>query len=530
MKEKTSRKNTTHRKDSRFAGQQLLLAFFSLLKTARIHKDNNIILIKNLKKFRIALNYLFQRNTKLEFRIIAGFFYMNGEKLHYQQKLTTHFKNIIVFFVEHWIDGLSLYPEIQSATDKHILSFVRIIHHSIIHENPNEWIKNKLDSPVYEWVEIIDGLQTDSLTAFLGDEIRRPKSLPDEEQTLFHRFESKHKSAKKKTSSTFTKKNKEQNRRKATAIYSNIMLALNDVSKTFSTRRQTGIGQSVRLVQGMVNMIMNDDYVLLGLSTLRNYDDYTYTHSVNVAILSIHLGHRIGLSRYSLERLGLGALFHDLGKIDLPLDILNKPGRLDNKEYAELKKHPMNSVSRIVRLRTTANKKAKIITAPFEHHLKYNLSGYPQTSRKRPLSLFGSIVAIADNYDAVTSPRIYRKSAISPDRALGTMCNQAGKDFDPILLKVFIDMLGIYPVGTIIKLNTGEIGIVTGYNSRAEEEEKWLRIILLLPDPKGGFRKGDSLNIGSYSEENCDYPKKVIGSYHPSEFGIQPAEFFYPVN
>lgn len=511
----------------RFAGQQFLLTFFHLIKTAKVHQDNNSILIRTLFNFRIAIKHLFKDQNKVEFIVHEGLFYLNGQKLNYQNKMAVHIRNFGIFFEEHWIDGICLYPEIMSATNETILSLVRAINSSIKHENPNEWLTNTLSDPDHEWVEIIDSSQTESITAFIGDEIRRP--TPTKEDTSAQSTDDKKKkpSKKERERQAPSKELEETVKKKAMVIYGNAMGALREISQVLSSKKETGIGQSVRLVQGMVNMIIQDDYVLLGLSTLRDYDDYTFIHSVNVSILSIHLGHRIGLSRLSLEQLGLGALFHDLGKIDIATEILNKPGELSGQEFTELKKHSINSVGRIIRLRTASEKKAKIITAPFEHHLKYNLTGYPQTPRKRPLSLFGRIVAIADTYDAITSPRIYRKATLSPDRALGLMCKGAGKDFDPILLKVFINMMGVYPIGTVLKLKTGKFGITAGYTSDEDESEKILHLLLLKPLPDGGYEKGELIDFGTFNQETGQYSEEILGSFHPSEFGIQPAEFFY---
>ena len=159
--DKTISKKTTNHSVDRFAGQQFLLAFFSLLKTARIHQDNNNILIKKLATFRVVIKHLFRGKTKVEFLVLEGSFYVDGEKLHYQHRMATQIKDLVVFFEEHWLDGLCFYPEIKTVPNKHILSFIRIVNRSIIKENPNEWLRNELDSPVHQWVEIVDASQND---------------------------------------------------------------------------------------------------------------------------------------------------------------------------------------------------------------------------------------------------------------------------------------------------------------------------------------------------------------------------------
>ena len=206
----------------------------------------------------------------------------------------------------------------------------------------------------------------------------------------------------------------------------------------------------------MVDLVMEDEPILLGLSTIRDYDDYTFTHSVNVAILSMCLGQRMGLSRTSLHRLGVCGLFHDLGKLDIPIEIIHQPGKLNQREFEEIKKHTIHSVAQIIKLEAPHDLKAKILLPPFEHHLKYDLSGYPKTNRKKPLGLFGRIIAIADVFDAITSPRVYRHVAFTPDQALNTMLDGSGTEFDPILLKIFINMLGVYPIGSLLETRTRE--------------------------------------------------------------------------
>lgn len=202
-----------------------------------------------------------------------------------------------------------------------------------------------------------------------------------------------------------------------------------------------------------------------------------------------------------------------------------------------MKQHSLISVRLITKIKAERDRKAQILLPPFEHHLKYDLSGYPQTNRKKEVSLFGRILTIADVYDAITSPRVYRPSVLSQDRALGFMLEGAGTDFDPILLKVFINMLGVYPVGTLLKLDKG-VGLVTiqpDDTAPHEEENKssngfngtrpW--IILLASDGKGGIKKGREVSLAERDPVTGKFLRNIVASLSPSEFGIQPAEFIF---
>ena len=301
------------------------------------------------------------------------------------------------------------------------------------------------------------------------------------------------------------------------------MASMRDVTRKISLNKRAGVRKAVRVIQDMVEMVMQDKPILLALSTIRIYDDYTFSHSINVSILAMYLGKQIGLSRDSLERLGVCGLFHDLGKILIPQDILNKPGKLTDKEFVEIQKHSMNSVRLIVRLRASRDRKAKIILAPFEHHMKYNLQGYPHVDWDKPQSLFGRILAIADVYDALTSPRIYRPEGMSADRALGLMLKGSGKDFDPIILKVFINMLGVFPIGTLLLLDTGEMGLVSESAKSATADRP--KVLLLRRNIRGKIKRDKEVDLTERDKKTNSYKRNVYKSLHPATFDIQPAEF-----
>jgi HD-GYP domain-containing protein (c-di-GMP phosphodiesterase class II) len=235
------------------------------------------------------------------------------------------------------------------------------------------------------------------------------------------------------------------------------------------------------------------------------------------------LGKRLGLSLISLERLGLCGLFHDLGKVEIPHELITKPSRLTDEEYAQIKDHSLNSVRQIVKLNAARDLKAKILLPPFEHHLRYDLTGYPQTDRKEPLSLFGRILTITDVFDAMTSARIYRPVALSPDRVLNKMLSEAGTVFDPILLKVFTNMIGVYPVGTLLQLDTGEMCLVLETNEKAEIGRPLA--VVVHQDAKGEFLKGGVIDLSERNMVSGAFMRNIVNSFHPSVYGIQPADF-----
>jgi HD-GYP domain-containing protein (c-di-GMP phosphodiesterase class II) len=206
----------------------------------------------------------------------------------------------------------------------------------------------------------------------------------------------------------------------------------------------------------------------------------------------------------------------------VPEAIFKKEEPLTEEEFGEIRKHPLNSTRLILRLRATIRRKSGIIMPPLEHHLGFDLKGYPQIGWKKPQTLCGRILAICDYFDALTSLRVYRHEAYSADRALGLMLSKSGTYFDPLLLKVFINLMGVYPIGTLLKLDNGEIGLVCRSPDTKVMSRPW--VLLLHSDGSGGFVKGEEVNLADHDKEGF-YFRSVASSANPMNYNIQPAEY-----
>lgn len=215
-----------------------------------------------------------------------------------------------------------------------------------------------------------------------------------------------------------------------------------------------------RAIQNIVDLMMQDEPAMLGFTTLRCHDQYTQKHSVNVALLAIALANRAGYPKVELADLGLAALFHDMGKSVIPLEVLNKPGEFTEEEWAAMRSHPTEGVLSLAQLRGIINLPARMAAASFEHHMNLDYSGYPRLKTPWKLSLTGRILMIADCYDAMTSSRVYRREPMAPAKVLNMMFQKSGKSFDPTLLKLFVTCVGIIPIGTLAELTTGEFAVV----------------------------------------------------------------------
>ncbi len=217
------------------------------------------------------------------------------------------------------------------------------------------------------------------------------------------------------------------------------------------------------IVGEMTDSVLSDPNAMIGLTMIKNYDNYLYNHSVNVSILSLSLARFMGLSDQEIHDAGVGALLHDIGKTGVSEQIIRKPGGLSSEEWEKVKEHPLLGSKIIKRMDGMNEAVGRII---YEHHIKYDHSGYPQTtSSLHPLS---QIICICDAYDALTTLRVYQKPH-DPSEAVKILTNFSGKHFNPETLGAFVRMMGVYPVGTMVRLASNEVGVVTRLNQDAPE-------------------------------------------------------------
>jgi HD-GYP domain-containing protein (c-di-GMP phosphodiesterase class II) len=267
---------------------------------------------------------------------------------------------------------------------------------------------------------------------------------------------------------------------------------------------------------------MEDESILLGMATIKNYDEYTFNHSVNVSIYSMAMGRRMGFSRRTLTELGITALLHDIGKSKIPKEVLNKPGALSNDEWGLMRKHPLIGVEIVLNLKQLGEINPRMVVGIFDHHLKNDLSGYPKLFQRKKVGLFGRIIQIADSYDAMTTPRIYKKNPYTPEQALAIMLKERVVHFDPILLKVLIGLVGIYPIGSLVLLDTREMGIVYKPNPAP----RWMdRPQLLLVRRNGGEARKEFADL---TELNADgrFKRSILKTLDPNQYHIDISKYF----
>ncbi len=303
--------------------------------------------------------------------------------------------------------------------------------------------------------------------------------------------------------------------------------AVKDVIQSVENEEAINVRKVKRVVQGIVDDILRDELFLLGLTTLKNYDEYTTNHCANVCILSVSIGSRVGFSKNDLEALGMAAFFHDIGKTRWPKGLLNKEGKPTPEEWRLMQMHPCTGVTALLKLKGLSDAVLRSALAVFEHHMYWDRSGgYPSLTRPRDPSLFARIIAIADFFDALTSARAYRNAPFRPDQALKMMLEKSGTAFDPVLVKLFINTIGIYPIGTLVLLATGEVALVVAPNPIAEYLH--LPRVKLLFDSRGEPVEPQIIDLAGH-DGGAPGDRQIARSLNPEAYGVNVAEHFHQV-
>lgn len=267
------------------------------------------------------------------------------------------------------------------------------------------------------------------------------------------------------------------------------------------------------LVAELANNIVGNLDASMWLTQLKNKDEYTAIHSLNVCVLSLTFGRALGLSVEDLNELGLGALLHDIGKMQVPLEILNKPGKLTKEEFEIMKTHPQQGYELILKDKSLSKEVLAIVKS---HHERISGSGYPDNLSEKDITYFTKIVSITDVYDAITSDRVYH-DGMTPHDAMQRLYEWMPNNFDQDLMQAFIRTLGIYPVGSVVELKTGHVGLVVKLNEKHRLKPV---VMLLMNKHKEFYPRRKLVNLASSIWEKRDGKPEISRILDAKEFDI----------
>jgi putative nucleotidyltransferase with HDIG domain len=267
------------------------------------------------------------------------------------------------------------------------------------------------------------------------------------------------------------------------------------------------------IVDSLAEEVSLNRTALLALTALKDYDSYTFTHMVNVSILTMGQARGLGIEGPLLREVGLSALLHDIGKVKTPDDILKKPDKLTDQEFDILRRHPVEGAEI---LRRTPDMPTLAPVVAFEHHLRLDGTGYPAGLPSRPtLNLGTMLCGIADVYDAMRSQRAYQE-AFPTDRILAVLQRNDGAQFDQNLVRRFVQLIGIYPAGNMVRLDTGEIAVVV--KTYAPDPYR-PRVRLLLDRAGASVPQTREVNLWEAAEGE---PQSIQAPVNPADYDIDP--------
>jgi len=459
---------------SDLSSKEIISTLSVLIKTAQIHNVNNIAVTSIIDKFISILDPLLTSgDVKVE--LVGEFFHINGNRVRYTMENVFNFDFLIKEFRKNNLGTIVFNDTLQ---EKDIKSLINAVTTSGLAEDPFDIIEEKLQG----------------ITSIDIEELKNVKE----------------------DSSDLDKKNL------AKKSYFSTVALTRGIINNIKSGETINLKKIKRTVRTVIDQLVEDDTMLMGMTTIKDYDEYTHYHSVNVSILSISLGHKLGLDKKLLSDLGMAALLHDIGKVDIPIEVLNKPSEFTEDEWSIMRKHSQKGALLLLKTKGIDDSSMNQVIPAFEHHLNYNLSGYPKIRNSFTLDFFSRVITIADQYDAMTSARVYSRKPLSAEKALSVLIERSGTQVDPHILKVFINMVGIYPIGSLVVLNTNEMGLVFENNNNPDFMDR--PRILLISDSSGARIENIAVDLMEKTEEG-NYKWSIEKVLDPSKFNINLAEY-----
>jgi putative nucleotidyltransferase with HDIG domain len=276
-------------------------------------------------------------------------------------------------------------------------------------------------------------------------------------------------------------------------------------------------GAARKIIDDLARLVTQDRTSLMALTALKKYDNYTFTHMVNVSALAMAQARSLNVEGPLLREFGFAALMHDIGKVNTPLEVLNKPDKLNKEEFEIMKRHVVDGAHI---LRRTPEMPALAPIVAFEHHLKQDLSGYPEKIGSRKLNLCTIIVSIADVFDALRSNRPYRQG-LATSRIRAIMDEQGNPAFNQVLLKRFVNLMGLFPVGNLVRLNTEELAVVTAEHPT----DPFRPQVKIISDATGAHLEEPMLANTWDRDARGEHPRAVVEAVDPESVGIDPLKY-----
>ncbi len=453
-------------------GKDIINQLAIILRSGHFHDLENDAVLESIMKFRDIVNHYVETEGSIKVELVNDIFYVNDVRIRFPLEFLLNFDYIAEEFRRREIGSVSFLSQTRVKDIKMLLSS---FNEAATSQTPFDTIISLLDE--------IPGIMIGKWRKSKESEVLNRRKIV------------------KKT-------------------YFNAVAFTKGVIKGIKAGETVSIKKAKRLIGSMVDALLSEEQLLIGMTSIKDYDEYTFHHSVNVSILSIALGQRIGLNRNKVTALGIAALFHDLGKAEVPYKVLNKPSVLNEEDWKVIQKHPLWGALSLLKLKGIDDVSMQSAIVAFQHHMNCDFSGYPKLAKPIELTFFSKIISIADKYDAMTSSRVYNKQPLTPEQAIGNMMVKSEKEVDPILLKFFINMVGNYPVGSLVMLDTREMGIVLEGNRSIPERPR----VMVIVDSSGNEVEEYMVDL-TEQDASGSFMRTIVKTIDPKEHSISLAKY-----
>lgn len=467
----------------RQAGRQFLVTLYAALRSLKFYPVENAAVQNALQDHELAAHALLEHSGDIEVRLSGDFIFVNGTRLRLELDNYAAFGGILSTLRGFGIGRLHVSEGIDRREWQAFLGHLLTV--------------GTLDDPEARFFALADRMAQAELAHL---EVVQSAGADDPSDPA-------------------------QARATAKRTYAQGVAVTREVLSSIRLGRTANIRKVKRAVQMIVDQVLTNEASIIGLTTLRDYDEYTFTHSVNVCIFAVALGRKIGFAKPQLYDLGMTALLHDVGKARVTLDVLNKTSNLTEAEWRLLQTHPWRGALTLFGMRGYEGIPYRSILVAHEHHMKTDLTGYPRHIRPRSLGLYSRLVAVADGFDAATTRRAYQTIPLEPDQVLREMWENPRRGYDPILVKALINLIGVYPVGTCVILDSFEVAVVSSLSpDRQQLNRPSVRVVLTA---EGGIvaPPGELVDLSERSPDG-GFLRSIVKVTNPDRYGIVVGDYF----
>ncbi len=408
-------------------GTALLIRLTAMLRTARTYDATNQAFQRQLQELCALVAQLHESEDEIALVAASDYLYLNGVRIRAQAALLPVYHGLMTEFERRSLGGFRVLHGVSAG------ELERFIQLFIAAEDP--MLADRFSQAIAE--ASIEHIVPVAAADLENSDLERDAEDPLE---------------------------KSSERRRAKRIFWRAVLGTKKVLLRAKQSGRPDLRHAKRLVQPLVDSVMKHEYSIVGLTALKDHDEYTYAHCVNVAVLSVSMGQVLGLSRQTLADLGVAALLHDIGKVSIPGDVLRKPSALTPDEWQLMRRHPVEGTKMLTRMPGLSSLTLDSMRVCLEHHMNFDRTGYPDVALDWGQATLSRIVALADCFDAITAHRAYHRRPRTSFEALQYLLGPTRVQFDPAVLWAIVRTLGLYPAGSVMQTESGAIALAMSPN------------------------------------------------------------------